>query len=178
MQRIVLLIATLSVVLFASTMVFADLSVGTKAPDFTLKTTKDTKYTLYDNYKTPAKLVLIDLWSIRCGPCKQEVPYLIELYKKYKDKGLEVVGIALDQDTNAVKNTVKQMSINYNVVLDPGAQVTGAKYKLQYVPATYITDKTGVIKLAHCGFPSDKTEQKRVIQEMENTIKKLLGITQ
>lgn len=154
---------------------YADLASGTKAPDFTLSTIDGKSFTLSNSFKNPQKVVVLDLWATWCGPCKAEVPYLVELSKDFKGKGVEVVGVALDQDVSTVKEFAKQYKINYTVPHDPKAQKVSESYKVRGIPTTYIIDKKGVIRYVHSGFPGDKAGQKKEMDKMRQEIRTLLA---
>ena len=68
---------------------------GALAPNFTMKTPEGKSLELY---QIPAKIKIIDFWASWCYPCRKENPLLVKLYKKYHDKGLEIIGISLDDD--------------------------------------------------------------------------------
>ena len=71
------------------------LEKGAQAPNFTMKTPEGTAVELYG---IAAKVKIIDFWASWCYPCRKENPLMVELYKKYHDKGLQIVGISLDDD--------------------------------------------------------------------------------
>ena len=54
------------------------------------------------------KLVVVDFWATWCGPCMQMVPHMVELNQKYGSKGLQIIGISLDEDRQAMINTTRQ----------------------------------------------------------------------
>lgn len=141
------------IVLLAAYAVMADLSAGTKAPIFTLPTLDGKTFTL----KQPGKVIMLDIWATWCPPCRAEIPYVINLAKKYADKDVVIVGVAVDERKGDVSSFVKQKGVNYTVALDPGAQTIGSLYQLRGIPATYIIDKKGVIRHVHSGFggPAD-----------------------
>ena len=63
------------------------------------------------------KVVILDLWATWCPPCRKEIPGFINLYKKYKDKGLDIIGVAFDENgQEAVPAFMKAMGINYPVL--------------------------------------------------------------
>jgi thiol-disulfide isomerase/thioredoxin len=84
------------------------------APDFQLTTLEGKPLSLAD-YK--GKVVLLNFWATWCGPCRAEVPDLVELQSKYKDQ-LQIIGLVVDDDDqDAVKKFVSEVGINYPVAL-------------------------------------------------------------
>jgi thiol-disulfide isomerase/thioredoxin len=94
------------------------------------------------------KVVIIDFWAPWCGPCMQEMPALIELYKKEKKNGLEIVGISLDKGEESLKSTITETGITWPVLSDhKGWQSAIAKkWGIRSIPATYILDRKGLIR--------------------------------
>ena len=101
------------------------------------------------------KVVILDLWATWCPPCRKEIPGFVNLYKKYKDKGLEIVGVAFDENgQEAVPPFMKAMGINYQVFLDGGD--IARKYDLQAYPTTIVYGKDGKVAGKHVGYVSEK----------------------
>ncbi|MGQ9454381.1 MAG: TlpA family protein disulfide reductase [Armatimonadota bacterium] len=159
----------------ATSAVIAELSPGTKAPDFTLPILTGGKFTLSNCFsKTPKKVVLLDIWATWCPPCRSEIPFLIQLQKTFKNKNVVIVGVSIDKDKEDVVKFAKEQKINYTIALDPNAKATGEKYKVSAIPATYIIDKKGVIRHAHVGFPRNPEQGKQKAAEMKKQINALL----
>jgi len=133
------------------------------APDFTLPTT-DGKSLRLSSLK--GKVVIVDFWATWCGPCRKGIPDLIELKKKYGNKGFEIVGVSVDTDTkDQVIPFVKDNGMNYPVVY--GNQNVVQLYGgVEAIPTSFVIDKQGKIVASYQGLQQKQT--------YENHIKKLL----
>jgi thiol-disulfide isomerase/thioredoxin len=67
------------------------------------------------------KVVLLDFWATWCAPCRVTIPRLVMLQAQYRDRGVQVLGISLDDDPNAVREAYKQFGFNYPVVIGDAA---------------------------------------------------------
>ncbi|MBM4054743.1 MAG: TlpA family protein disulfide reductase [Planctomycetes bacterium] len=105
------------------------------------------------------KVVVVDLWATWCPPCRKEIPGFINLYKKYKDSGVEIIGIAFDENgSEVVPEFVKSIGINYPVYL--AGNGIDASYDLRAYPTTIIYDKNGNVASKHIGYvPEDAFDQ-------------------
>ncbi len=112
------------------------------APDFSLSTL-DGGVVQLSNFK--GKVILIDFWAEWCGPCKQATPTIIKIYENFKDRGLSVFGINLDDknDLEKVIDYVKEKNIKYYTLID-GFQVA-QKYNVSGIPKFVLIDKNGYI---------------------------------
>jgi cytochrome c biogenesis protein CcmG/thiol:disulfide interchange protein DsbE len=110
------------------------------APDFTLKDANGQSVKLSD-YR--GKVVLLDFWATWCGPCQIEIPWFIEFEQQYKSKGLEVVGVSMDDEGwNAVKPYIAEHKVNYRILLgnDTVSNLYGG---LDALPTTFLIDRDG-----------------------------------
>ncbi len=118
------------------------------APEFALEDLKGSKISLSD---MNGKVVFLNIWATWCGPCKREIPDFIEVYEQYKDKGLEIIGISVDEiSPSRVLQFTEKYKINYPVAM------TTAKINRDYgpfraVPVTIIIDKNGKIRHRQIG---------------------------
>ncbi|MBI5464638.1 MAG: TlpA family protein disulfide reductase [Ignavibacteriales bacterium] len=119
-----------------------------KAPLFSLKTA-DGK--VVELAKLKGKVVVVNFWATWCGPCRAEIPAFLEVYQQYKEKGLEIVGISVDDDGwGAVKPFVAKYKITYPIVVDNN-KVARSFGDLSAIPTTFVIDKQGMIVERHVG---------------------------
>ena len=103
------------------------------------------------NYR--GKVVLVDFWATWCGPCRAEMPNVLQNWKKYHDDGFDVIAISVDQDMNALQAFVAQEKPPWTVVADnhPGnARKMGAKYGIRGIPAFILMGKDGKVAAVNC----------------------------
>jgi peroxiredoxin len=123
------------------------------APDFTLKDA-DGKVVHIKDYR--GKVVLLDFWATWCGPCKIEIPWFMDMQRKNKDKGFEVLGVSMDDEGwEVVKPFLADLQVNYRVVIgnDTTAQLYGG---VDALPTTFLIDRGGKIAAVHVGLASKK----------------------
>jgi cytochrome c biogenesis protein CcmG/thiol:disulfide interchange protein DsbE len=117
------------------------------APDFTLSDSKGTSVKL-SAYK--GKVVLLDFWATWCGGCKVEIPWYMEFQSKYKDSGLSVIGVSMDEDGwKSVKPFLEKNPMNYSVVV--GNPELAKLYGVDSMPMTLLIDRDGKIGASHVG---------------------------
>ncbi len=124
-----------------------------EAPDFALKDA-DGKLVRLSDYR--GKVVVLDFWATWCGPCKIEIPWFMEIERKNKDRGLEVLGVAMDDEGwEAVKPFAQKLGINYRLIMgnDQVAQMYGG---VDALPTTFLIDRTGKIASVHVGLAGKK----------------------
>lgn len=142
----------------------SDLSKGSVAPAWKLQDL-DGKTVSSEDFK--GKVVILDFWATWCGPCRAEIPGLIDLQAKYQKQGLVVIGISLDEGgVETVKPFVKKAGLNYAVTLADN-KVQQAFGGVDAIPLTFVIDRQGRIVTKHLGL----TEK----DEFEAEIKPLLN---
>lgn len=132
------------------------------APEFALKDVNGTTVRLSD-YR--GKVVLLNFWATWCSPCKVEIPWFMEFEQKHKDRGLAVVGIAMDEEGwDVVRPFLAEMRVNYRTLKgdDMIAQLYGG---VDSLPTTFLIDRQGKIAAAHIGLISKNIYQNE-IQEL------------
>jgi peroxiredoxin len=117
------------------------------APDFTLNDSDGTAIKLSD-FK--GKVVLLDFWATWCHGCGTEIPWFIEYQNKYKDSGLAVIGVSMDDDGwKVVKPFVEEKKMNYTVVL--GDADVAQLYRVNALPVTVLIDREVKIAASYDG---------------------------
>jgi peroxiredoxin len=149
-------------ILFLVTTAASGWAAGSAA-DFNLKAVQDGKEYSLSQYK--GKVVLINFFTFFCGPCRQEMPHLSQIYQELKGQGFEALGIGLSSTPEQLKQIVSQLHLAYPV-LEGNDAVSKAYGGVELVPLTFIIDKDG--KIAH------KILGARSKEEFEKLIKPLL----
>ena len=138
---------------FLVTLSLFTFSINSHAGDSIKKITASELKAVLENNK--GKVVILDLWATWCPPCRKEIPGFINLYNKYQGKGVEILGIAFDENgVEVVPPFIKKMGVNYPVYLD-GGDIAQA-YDLQAYPTTVIYGKDSKVANKHIGFVSEK----------------------
>ena len=93
------------------------------------------------------KITIVDFWASWCGPCRQENPNVVAIYKEFHSKGLNIIGVSLDKDKAKWKEAILKDKLTWNQVsnLKFWDEPIAAQYKVQSIPATFILDASGNI---------------------------------
>ena len=106
------------------------------------------------------QVVLVNFYASWCPPCREEMPHLINLRKKYSEDELIMIGINLDESADIMKDFNKKMAVNYTTFHDTGA--IQRLYRVEAVPFTVIYGKNGNSIYAKAGYVSEETLTKTV----------------
>lgn len=113
-------------------------------------------------------VVLVDFWASWCGPCKQEMPILEALHKKYVGQGLVVVGVNIDNQEKKMAKFLKATPVTFRQVRDKRLQVA-SRYQPPTMPTSFLIDRKGKVRVIHEGF------EKKDAAKIEAEIRKLLA---
>ncbi len=91
------------------------------------------------------KVVLINFWATWCPPCRMETPSMVDLYRKLRERGLEILAVSVDKSDADVEKFVREYGIPYPVLRDPDARIAHAFGVFKY-PETFIVDRRGIVR--------------------------------
>ena len=137
--------------------------LGSPAPDFTLQTVDGTPLRLSD---LKGKPVFMNFWATWCVPCREEMPAMQELYEQYRDRGLVILAVNMEEDQARVQRWIDQGGFTYTFVLDSEGQQL-KRYNVNAAPTSYFIGRDGVIRDLKLGAISRA--------EMQTKVEKLLA---
>jgi peroxiredoxin len=138
---------------------------GQPAPNFKVVTTSGQSVSL-DNYR--GYVLVLDFFATWCAPCKNSIPHLVEMNRKYGKQGLQVLGMSADEDGEKdVREFADQYRVNYPLAL--AGEAVQADFGIRSVPVMFVVDKKGKVADVFRGFSDE------IGHSMEQLIKKLLA---
>ena len=155
-------------ILFAVTMLFATgqlqaASSTGPAPDFTLKSSTGKNIKLSE---LRGQVVMINFWASWCGPCRQEMPLLDQLYQRYQPMGFTLLGVNVEEDSSAADKILKEIPVSFPVLYDNNSKVSES-YQVQAMPSTFLIDRDGKLRYLHKGYkPGTEDEYQQQIREL------------
>jgi cytochrome c-type biogenesis protein len=108
------------------------------------------------------KVVLVNFWATWCGPCVVETPSLVRIYHKYRDRGFQVIGVAMQSEEDNVKSFVDKYRVPYAIARDTTSEV-GLRYQVFALPSSFLFTADGKVQKAFMGF----VEEERLERELE-----------
>tara|TARA_R110002049_G_scaffold260299_2_gene436120 strand:+ start:3006 stop:3506 length:501 start_codon:yes stop_codon:yes gene_type:complete len=121
---------------------------GQPAPDFALKSSTGENLRLSE---FRGDVVMINFWATWCGPCRQEMPLLDELYTRYERVGFNLLGVNIDDDSSRAMAMIDELGVNFPVLFDARKEVS-KMYDVGAMPVTVIVDRTGNVRYVHQGY--------------------------
>ncbi len=149
----------LTLMLFTSGSLFA----ADPAPEFTLKSSTGENVRLAEQR---GQVVFLNFWASWCGPCRQEMPLLDGMSKKYGKMGLVLYGVNVEQDNAAAKKMIADMKVTFPILFDPESKLSSL-YKVDAMPTSVVIDKKGNIRYVDRGYKAgDENKYRQQILEL------------
>lgn len=121
----------------------------------------------FDSASLRGKVVLVNFWATWCPPCRKEIPSLVKLQEKYRDKGLVVVGVSMDEGgSKLVAKFIEKQKVNYPVILGDADLARGFGGVIG-VPASFLVNRNGELVRRYDGFVTEN--------ELREEIERLLN---
>ena len=148
MMKMKNLLLGLTLSVFAATSLASSDLTGQAAPDFALKSSSGDNLRLSE-YR--GDVVMVNFWATWCGPCRQEMPLLDELYSRYERVGFSLLGVNIDDDSRKAMNMVSELGVSFPVLFDARKEVSKL-YEVEAMPVTVLIDREGTIRYVHHGY--------------------------
>ncbi|MEE8379586.1 MAG: TlpA disulfide reductase family protein [Gammaproteobacteria bacterium] len=162
MNKVKKFLLVLSIFIVFAPTVFAG-NIKGPAPDFTLKSRSGENIKLSE---LRGEVVMINFWASWCAPCRQEMPLLEELYKKYSDLGFTLLAVNVEEDSSKADILLRDIPVTFPVLYDNTNKVTKL-YKVVAMPSTIIIDRNGDMRYLHRGYlPGYEEEYKKQVSEL------------
>lgn len=118
------------------------------AANFTLKTTTGENLRLSEHR---GQVVMINFWASWCGPCRQEMPKLDDIFRKYEPLGFTVFGINVEQDRKMAEQVLRDIPVTFPVMFDE-ENLVSQLYDVDAMPMTVLIDRSGSMRYLHRGY--------------------------
>ncbi len=138
---------------------------GQTAPNFKVTSTAGQTIS-QENYR--GHVLVLDFFATWCLPCRQSIPHLVEMNRKYGKQGLEILGLSVDEDgERVVKAFTDEFRVNYPLALVRDS--TTSDFGVRSIPVMYLIDKKGKIAEVYRGYSGE------IARSVEQSIKRLLA---
>lgn len=149
--------------LAASTVTAEQQTLSGAAPDFTLPSNTGENIRLAEHR---GEVVMINFWASWCGPCRQEMPILDELYNRYGRAGFTILGVNVEPDPSDANKILKDIPVSFPVLYDTESKVSQL-YKVEAMPSTVLIDRNGNMRYLHLGYkPGYEDAYREQIKEL------------
>ena len=122
--------------------------MGQPAPDFALKSMTGVNLRLSE-YR--GDVVMINFWATWCGPCRQEMPLLDELYSRYQRVVFSLLAVNIDDDSSKAMRMATDLGVSFPVLFDTRKEVSKL-YEVDAMPVTVLIDREGLVRYVHQGY--------------------------
>ncbi|MEW8085578.1 MAG: TlpA disulfide reductase family protein [Candidatus Thiodiazotropha endolucinida] len=133
------------------------------APDFTLKSREGVNIKLSE---LRGQVVMVNFWASWCGPCRQEMPLLQQLFDRYQSLGFSLLGVNVDGDRAAADKMLSDLPVSFPILYDDRSKVS-KQYQVKAMPSTFMVDRDGRIRYLHKGYkPGYEEEYQQQIRQL------------
>ena len=133
------------------------------APNFTLKSMNGKNLKLSE---MTGNVVLINFWASWCGPCREEMPLLNALHKKYAPLGFTVWGVNVEEQLDGARGFLGNVPVDFPILLDNENKVS-KQYKVVAMPTTVVVDRDGNMRYLHEGYkPGDEKKYRKMVKKL------------
>jgi len=158
---LVAIIASITLIITGCTPTCPD--VGSPAPNFTLQTPDGESISLSD---FQGKLVMLNFWSTRCGPCVVEMPHIQAVHEEWANQGLVVLAINISDNAATAQAFIESKGLTFPTLLDPQMNVFGEYCLPQAIPITLFINTEGIIKARKVGAFQSPTEIESLLKSL------------
>jgi thiol-disulfide isomerase/thioredoxin len=153
---------TVAAMLATTSLVGASASM---APSFTLPSRAGDNVSLG---QLKGRVVMLNFWASWCGPCRQEMPLLDELYGKYQLAGLIMLSVNIDENAEPAIEMAQTLKVSYPVLFDARKEVSRA-FEVSAMPVTVLVDRAGVVRYVSEGYKAGyETRYTEKLRELLN----------
>ncbi|HZU06784.1 MAG TPA: TlpA disulfide reductase family protein [Chloroflexota bacterium] len=132
--------------------------LGSPAPDFALQNVDGTTVRLSELRGKP---VVVNFWATWCAPCREEMPAMQEVYEQYRDRGLVILAVNMEEDVRLVRRWIEQGGFTFTFLLDSEGELV-KRYNVTAAPTSYFIGRDGVIRDLKLGALSRSEMQAKV----------------
>ena len=118
---------------------------GNPAPEFQAKSAFSSEMVAVPGNPDTTLVTVVDFWASWCEACIQAMPALEHLYRRNRDRGVEVVGVSVDEEPQNALGTAMSLGITFPVVIDQHGRIQGA-YDVGKIPTTFVVDRNGLVR--------------------------------
>jgi peroxiredoxin len=147
---------------------YPGVKVGQQARDFNLETLSSTSRRTVSLEQYRGSVIMLDFWATWCEPCRDELPQLDRLQKKYAKQKFVVIAVSVDNEAATAREFLQKYNINITAAWDRNKSVVSA-YDVQRMPSCYLIDAAGKVRFVHYGYDDE------YIAAYENEIELLLN---
>jgi thiol-disulfide isomerase/thioredoxin len=113
-----------------------------------------------------AKVRYVDFWASWCGPCAQSFPFMNAMTQEFRERGLQIVGINVDEHADAARTFLQQHPAEFRILAD-ATGVCPKAFRVMGMPSSYLIDRNGVIRYVHVGFrPGETGELRKQVEKL------------